>query len=100
MLTLETKMSDITAACQASGVRRLEVFGSGACGKLSVDSDIDFIVEFTDPLLPGLFDRYLALHAALENIFQRKVDLVEHSAIANPVLAKQIEEERKLVYAA
>jgi len=99
MVALETKMTEIGHACEANGVKRLELFGSYARNENGPESDIDFLVEFVDPMQAGLFDRYLALHDALQSIFGCHVDLVECSAIENRVLRKRIEEDRRLVYA-
>jgi len=100
MMTLETKLPEISVACEANDVKRLELFGSYARAEERPDSDIDFLVEFADPMLAGVSDRYLALHTALQSIFGCRVDLIECSTIQNRVLRKRIEEDRRLVYAA
>jgi len=100
MVALKTKMSAINDACEASGVKRLDLFGSCARGENGFESDVDFLVEFVDPLQAGLLDRYLALHGALQSILGCQVDLVECSAIENRALQKRIEEDKRLVYAA
>jgi len=89
----------IAAVCQANGVKRLEMFGSFSRGDLMRESDVDFIVEFADPLRAGVFDRYLTVRQELESIFGRNVDLVEKSAIQNPILQREIAKDRILVYA-
>lgn len=100
MIALETKLPEISAACKVNDVKRLELFGSCARKDNKPDSDIDFLVEFVDPMRPGVFDRYLALHAALQSIFGCPVDLLECSAIHNRILRQRIAADRKLVYAA
>jgi predicted nucleotidyltransferase len=54
------------------GVRRLGLFGSYARGDAREGSDIDFVVEF-DHIT---FDRYMDVRFLLEDLFQRKIDLV------------------------
>ncbi len=100
MIAIETKLEEIAAVCEENGVKRLELFGSYARGEGSSDSDVDFVVEFADPLRAGVFDRYLALHSSLQAIFGCHVDLLERSAIENPILVARIAADRKLVYAA
>lgn len=100
MIALESKMAKIVATCEENDVKRLELFGSYARGDNSSNSDVDLVVEFVDPLRPGVFDRYLALHHTLQTIFECHVDLLEHSAIENPILAERVAGDRKLVYAA
>jgi len=97
---LESKLSEIAAACEASDVKRLELFGSHAREDNQPGSDVDLLVEFIDPLRAGVFDRYLALHDALQEIFGCKVDLIECSAVQNSVLQQRIAADRKLLYAA
>jgi uncharacterized protein len=91
---------EITLACQANGVKRLELFGSRARQDSRDSSDFDFLVEFVDLRSPGLLDRFLALKQALEVIVGGPVDLVEVSSIQNPFLRKRIDQDRTLVYAA
>lgn len=58
------------------GVRRLGLFGSYRRGTPTADSDLDFLVVFDHVS----FDRYMDLKFFLEDLFQRKVDLVlEHT---------------------
>lgn len=100
MTALETRLPEIANACKASGVKRLELFGSCARDEDGPNSDIDFLVEFVDPMRAGLLDRYLALHDALQLIFGCPVDLLECSAVQNRILQQRIAADRKLVYAA
>lgn len=53
-------------------VRKIGVFGSFVRGSASAGSDVDILVEFTDPT----FDNYMDLKFRLEEMFGRKVDLV------------------------
>jgi predicted nucleotidyltransferase len=100
MGSLDSKRSEIAAACRANDVKRLDLFGSRARTDFAADSDIDFLVEFNDPLRAGVFDRFLALRNALQSILGCEIDLVERSAIESPILRKRIEADRTLVYAA
>jgi hypothetical protein len=88
--------------CQRYKVLRLEVFGSAATEDRfrSEDSDLDFLVEFL-PLEPGTHaDTYFGLLAALEDLFQRPVDLVMTRAIGNPYFLESVNRTRMVVYAA
>lgn len=64
-------------AIKAYGVRRLGVFGSSARGEATEESDLDFIVDFEKKS----FDAYMDLKMFLEELFQRRVDLVLTDAI-------------------
>ncbi len=54
-------------------IKELALFGSVARNEAKVDSDLDFLVEFDAELT---FDLYMDLKFFLEELFQRKVDLV------------------------
>ncbi len=99
MTALTIKLPEISAACEANDVKRLELFGSYARDENKLGSVIDFMVEFIHPIRAGVFDRYLALHASLQLIFGCSVDLIECSAIQNQILQQRIAADRKLIYA-
>jgi len=67
-------------------IRSLAVFGSMARGDARPDSDLDVLVEFERPV--GLTD-FLALEAELENLAQRRVDLVSRSAL-KPYMGRNV----------
>lgn len=88
--------------CTQYHVQRLELFGSA----LTDDrfdlkkSDVDFLVEFL-PLQPGEHAKaYFGLLEALQDMFDRHIDLVETRAIKNPYLLQSINQNRKQIYAA
>lgn len=87
--------------CAVYGVTCLELFGSAARADFDLEeSDLDFLVQFTDDRSMGAFDRYFGLKEALERLFQRPVDLIEVKAIRNPYFRQAIDRDRVLVYGA
>jgi len=93
--------SELEALCRHHGVRRLELFGSAAVGEAdSIESDLDFLVDF-DPLPPGGHaEAYFGLLESLRGLFGKPVDLVVTSAIRNPFFLQSVERTRTLLYAA
>jgi len=88
--------------CVKYRVRRLELFGSALIDKnFDIEkSDLDFLVEFL-PLKAGEYaDAYFGLLEAIENLFNRHVDLVMTRAIKNPYFLEAINKSRKVLYAA
>jgi len=69
------------------GVRRIGVFGSFARGDEHEESDIDILIEFEEG--GRSFDTYMDLKFFLEDLFGRRVDLVDRDAI-KPALAPHI----------
>lgn len=63
-------------------VRKIGLFGSYVRNQASSESDIDFIVEFEEKT----FDNYLELSFALEDLFNKKVDLLTEKGISPYIL--------------
>lgn len=89
----------LRAIAKRRSVRRLAVFGSALTEEFdSTRSDIDLLVEF-DPLSPvKRADAYFGLLADLEALFGRPVDLVERSALRNPIVREAVEASQVIVY--
>jgi uncharacterized protein len=87
--------------CRQYAVRRLELFGSAASGRdRPGESDLDFLVEF-EPLPPGAYAKaYFGLLAALEDLFERPIDLVAPESITNPYFRQSVDDTRVLIFAA
>ena len=98
---LEHYDAQLNALCKKHQVRTLEVFGSAASGTWdATTSDLDFLVDFL-PLSPGQgADAYFGLLFDLEDLFHRKIDLVEARAVKNAYFLASINQNRKVLYAA
>ena len=95
-----THLAEIASICRLHRIRRLEVFGSAARGDDFDDkrSDIDFLLEF-EPDAHADIGTYFEAKVALEALLGRDVDLLEQGAVKNPYVRRQIDRERKVVYA-
>lgn len=69
-------------------VKKIGLFGSHAMGKQKRQSDIDFLVEFTEPT----FDNFMALILSLEKLFARKIDLITNGNLS-PYILPYVEKE-------
>jgi predicted nucleotidyltransferase len=99
MIDLTPMQTEIESICQALAVKRLELIGSAARDDFCSDSsDIDVLVEFDGA--HDLFRRYFACKRRLEELFKRKVDVVQAGAVKNPYVKQSIERDRVLVYGA
>ena len=74
------------------GVMRLGLFGSYVKGEAHTDSDIDLFVEFEELS----FDRYMGLRIFLEDLFEKKIDLVTANSV-KPRLKSRIEKDVEYV---
>jgi len=72
------------------GVIKAGVFGSCVRGELKEDSDIDILVEIEKDL--SLLD-FVGLKLEIEDVLQRKVDLVEYCTV-KPLLRERILREQ------
>jgi predicted nucleotidyltransferase len=99
MNILEKNMESVLSACEQFHVEQLFAFGSVLTERFNENSDIDFVVAFEklDPLVYA--DNYFNLKFKLEEIFNRKIDLLEAKAIKNTFLIKSIDKTKKLIYA-
>jgi len=98
---IEAHIDELRQLCRRFHVRRLDVFGSAACGDLDpLRSDIDFLVEFESGAEMAFFGEYFGLKSALEALLRMPVDLVMPGAIENPYLKRSIEEIRETVFVA
>ncbi|MHC4425130.1 MAG: nucleotidyltransferase family protein [Planctomycetota bacterium] len=84
--------------CREHHVTRLDVFGSATTGDFEGSSDIDFLVEFDSEVGRRRFDNYFDLHRALEQLFARKIDLIEPGGLRNPYFIRQVNETRRQIY--
>ncbi len=81
-----------------SKVSRLSVFGSILTDRFNEDSDVDMVVDFDKVTLEDYADNYFDLKFSLEDILGREVDLLEDRAIRNPILRRNIDNSKVLVY--
>jgi len=76
---------------KALSVTKLGLFGSYAKDQQKKDSDLDFIVALKNPT----FDNYMELKFLLEDLFNKKIDLVMEGALKPGI--KYVKNEAKYV---
>jgi len=98
---IEQHRAELAELCRKYRVKTLEVFGSAADGTWDPGrSDLDFLVQFLPEAAGRPFSGYFDLREELQEVFQRKVDLVMPSAIRNPYFLKAVNQQRQVLYAA
>lgn len=98
MNIIEQNIVTIRSLCLKHKVSKLYAIGSVLSNRFQKDSDIDFIVDFENVNLFDYADNYFDLKFSLEDLLERKVDLLENKAIKNPYLRKSIDSSKKLIY--
>ncbi len=94
------RKDEIARICRRYRVSRLEVFGSAARGD-DFDpetSDVDFLVDYHPPTLPGIAKRRMGLLRELRSVLGREVDLLRIGTVKNKYLQNAIDRSRELVY--
>jgi uncharacterized protein len=91
---------ELEALCRKHHVKTLELFGSAAKDTFDPEtSDLDFLVDFEPDSARERGGDYFDLLFGLEDLFDRKVDLVESDAITNPYFLRTVNMNRSVVYA-
>lgn len=92
----EEKIADF---CRDNKISEFAVFGSILTKNFRPSSDIDILVTFTPDCGYSLFE-LAVIQEKLQDIFGRKVDLVEKAALKNPFRKKEILDHMEVIYAA
>ena len=98
MNLIETNIQRITDLCRRHQVNKLFVFGSILTDRFNDDSDIDLVVAFNKIDLSEYVNNYFDLKDSLQTVLGRDVDLLEDKAINNPVLRRNIDRTKQLIY--
>lgn len=95
MLTIKTIKAKAIPILKNYGVSRAYLFGSFARGEQNQNSDIDFLVEYNSDAERTLF-KTVELKYELEDILQRKVDVLTEAAIS-PYIRPYVLKNRKVI---
>ncbi len=97
--SIKYKTADFLALCKSHNVKNLYAFGSSITDQFNEDlSDIDLLIEIDndDPIERG--ENLMDIWDKFEQFFQRKVDLLTNTSIKNPILRKNIDATKILIY--
>jgi len=98
MKIVDKNIEDLKMLCTMYNVEKMYLFGSVLNSTFNKESDIDFLVKFKFIELSKYFDNYMDFKEKLENLFGRKVDLVEEQTLRNPILINAINKSKELIY--
>jgi len=98
---LKDNLKEIIAICKLHYVNSIAVFGSAANNQMNKNSDIDFLVQFSDEInVLDYADNYFSILEKLEELTGKKIDLVSVKSLKNPVLISEINKSKIELYAA
>jgi predicted nucleotidyltransferase len=98
--SIQRKLTEFLSLCKSHKVKSIHAFGSSINNNNFNEetSDFDLLIEIDsdDPIVRG--EHLLSIWDKLEELFQRKVDLLTHSSIRNPILKRSIDSTKILIY--
>jgi len=99
---ISENIAQIQALCKEHYVKSLYLIGSAARteNNFLADSDVDFLYTFNNETMPelGYADHYFDLLFSLQNLLNRKVDLVAADRLKNPYFIKSINNDKQKLY--
>ena len=91
-------LSQIQHLMRQYGVQKAYAFGSAVKGNMHADSDVDFIITFPENIDVDTYaNNYFSLIDALENLLQKRVELVAEETLSNPYLIQSINSHKLTV---
>jgi|LakMenE22Apr09ns_1017241.scaffolds.fasta_scaffold09318_2 predicted nucleotidyltransferase len=98
---IEDRLNEIIALCKVHNVKSISLFGSAAKDSMNENSDIDFLVQFSEEIeVLDYADNYFSFLEKLENLMGKKIDLVSKKSLKNPILIEEIDRSKVDLYAA
>lgn len=98
---IEDRLNETVALCKTHRVKSIALFGSAAKESMHENSDIDFLVQFSDEIdVLEYADNYFSFLEQLENLMGKKIDLVSKKSLKNPILIEEINRSKVDLYAA
>ena len=98
---LKDKLQELKSLCADLKVKRLYSFGSVNSDSFMKNSDIDFLISFSDNLtIDEYTENYFNLHYKLRELFNREIDIITEKTLSNPYLIESIDETKELLYEA
>lgn len=100
MKLIELNIKRIVELCKKHRVKTLAVFGSILTDRFNDESDVDLLVDFekTDHISFDYLGNYFDLRYALEELFNRSVDLIEYGDNLNPIFKASVDKKKRVIY--
>ncbi len=95
---IENAIPEIAKFSEKHHVDKLYLFGSATKPAFNETSDLDFLVSFQEIPLLEYADNFFDFKFELEDLFNRKIDLISEKSLTNPYLIKSINRTKILLY--
>jgi hypothetical protein len=92
-------LPEVREILQTHHVKQAYFFGSVCTDKFNENSDIDMLIGFGDSFyFEGYAENFWDMEEKLENLFQRKIDLVPIHTLKNPYFIKSVNQTKVPIY--
>lgn len=99
MFRITENIQRIIELCRKYNVKALYVFGSILTNKFNDKSDVDLLVNFNETIDHNNYaNNYFDFIEELENLFKRKVDLVDADSLRNIYFINEVEKTKQKIY--
>ncbi len=98
MKLIEINIEKIMALCQKYRVDKFWEVGSVLTPRFNDECDVDFSVIFHYEQIPDLFVNFFDFIEDLQCLLGRKIDLIDETAIKNPIFKKELDSTKLLIY--
>ncbi len=96
---IQNNINELNILFKKHWVKKAYAFGSVCKANFSAKSDIDLLVDIDDSEGSILYgENYFDLANELENLLNRKVDLLTVKSLKNPYFIKNIDETKVSLY--
>lgn len=96
---IENKKSELINVCKLLDIERMYVFGSVTNDNFTIDSDIDFLISFSENIgIDKYTDNYFQLHYKLSELFNRNIDVITENSLSNPYFIQSLNDSKVLIY--
>jgi predicted nucleotidyltransferase len=102
--TIEQIKELASPIAQKYKLKALWVFGSYARGEATEESDVDFLIDYTDSTIVNMFD-LCHFNTELAEIMKTEIDLISTDGLFNPIQQREfpnfvatVSKERILIY--
>ena len=98
--SLVSRKETLATLCEEYQVEKLYLFGSATTDRFTSASDLDMVVRFQpmDGPPEDQGQRYWDFLAALEQLLDRRVDLLTDKKFSNPYFQQAVEQTKTLIY--
>ena len=98
---LEENKQHLIRLCKSLKIKSLYAFGSVVSDDFSENSDLDFLISFSDDIsIDEYSENYFQLHYKLRELFNREVDVVTEKSLSNPYFIENLNSSKVLIYEA